>query len=114
LSAELLEKTPRDIEESGLPSANVVYNSFVADPIGTVKGIYAQLNWNFSAEYEAILKQFLADDLKKRQSVKAKRGGGDVLHTYTPEEFLLTPEELTVGPKFAAYIKKYNVPMSKN
>ena len=116
LSAELLHKVPRDIKESGLPCADVVYNTFVADPVATVRGIYQQLGWDFTAEYEGILHKHIAEDRLKRQSMKSKRGAGaeDVLHTYAPEEFHLTAQELTEGKKFADYVKQYNIPMSTN
>lgn len=114
LSADLLHKTPTDIAESGLASANVVYDSFIADPIGTVRALYSQLGWTFTGEYEAILKQHLAEDQLKRKAVKSKRGSGAVLHKYTPEEFSITTQDLTDCPYFAEYVRKFNIPMSVN
>lgn len=111
LSADLLERVPRDLAQSGLNSANIVYDSFIADPLGTVKGLYAQLGWVFTAEYEAILKDFLVADAKKRKAAKGKSG---VLHRYTPEDFHLTADDLTQSRQFADYVKKYNIPMSVN
>lgn len=112
LSARLLEQVPRDIAEANLPGTNVVYDTFVADPLGTVKGLYAQLGWTFTAEYEAILKDFLVADAKKRKAAKSKAAG--TLHRYTPEDFHLTAQDLTHSRQFADYVKKYDIPMSTN
>lgn len=114
LSAQLLHQVPADIAASGLPAADVVYDTFVADPVGTVKALYAQLGWTFTAEYEAILQQHLAEDKEKRRAVKSRRGSGAVLHKYTPEEFHLTAQDLTDSPYFAEYVRKFNIPMGVN
>lgn len=114
LSAQLLHQVPTDIAQSGLPAADVVYDRFVADPVGTVKALYAQLGWTFTAEYEAILLKFLQEDKEKRRAIKNKRGGGAVLHKYTPEEFHLTAKDLTESPQFAEYVRKFHIPMSIN
>ena len=115
LSAELLHAAPLQIQQSGLASADVVYDSFVADPVGTVRALYAQLGWVFTAEYEAILHTFLAQDKEKRKAMKMRRSGGaSVLHNYTPADFHLTAQDLTESPHFAEYVKRFNIPMSAN
>ncbi len=83
--------------------------------MGTVKSIYKQFGWVFSAEYEAIITAHLAEDAQKRADMKEKRsqGKGETLHHYTPEEFSVTTKELSEGA-FAAYSQKFHVPMSKN
>jgi len=43
---------------------------------------------------------------------KLNAGKTDKLHSYSPEEFGLTSEELSIG-KFAEYCERYKVPMSK-
>ena len=103
------------IRESKLPCADVIYNDLVKDPIQAVKNIYLQFGWNFTAEYENVLKNHLADDKKHREEVKAKKvlQGNANLHTYTPEEFGITAEELTSGG-YGRYIKQYKIPLSKN
>jgi hypothetical protein len=113
LSADLLQQTPRDIAESGLQHADVLYDTFVRDPIGTVRSLYAQLGWQFTAEYEAILREHLRSDKEKRDSMKAKRGTAQALHTYAPEEFGLTAADLTESPKFAEYIRTFSIQPSK-
>lgn len=109
LSADLLEQVPRDIRKTGLASCNVVYDNFVRDPIATVKSLYAQLGWTFSAEYEMILREHLLKDKKKRDAMKAKRGSSEVLHNYGPGEFGLTADDLTLSPQFANYIRNFNI-----
>lgn len=112
-----LAKIGDDVESCGQASVNVVYENLVKDPVGVIKSIYSQYNWEFSAEYEKILNEHLEDDRKKREEIKKKKeshkGSKEVLHSYTPEEFGLTPEELSTG-KFSDYVKRYNIPMSKN
>jgi hypothetical protein len=103
-----------EVASTGAAAVNVTYNELVKDPIGVVRGIYQQYGWNFTAEYEAILNAHLAEDARKREETKrAKSANGEVLHSYTPEEFSLTAEQLSTG-KFADYIKRFNIPMSKN
>lgn len=114
LSGDLLEKAPRDIKDSGLDNTNVLYNELIADPVATVKKIYQDFGWTVSAEYEAKLNAYLAEDSLKREEIKKKNSGasGAALHTYSPEEFSLTHGELCSG-KFAAYADMYRVPAPK-
>lgn len=112
LSHQYLVQTPKDIEESKLGCSNINYENLVKDPIGTVKQVYQTFGWEFTSQYEEILQSYLAEDKKKRD-LKKKEKNRDVLHHYTPEEFSLTTEELCQG-NFAEYVKRYNVPMSKN
>jgi hypothetical protein len=82
--------------------------------IQAVKNIYLQFGWNFTSEYEGILKTHLEDDQEKRAEVKRKNAkNGTILHTYTPQEFGITEKELSSGG-YADYIQKYKIPMSKN
>ncbi len=112
-----LKKIGDDVASCGTAAVNIVYENLVKDPVGEVKKIYAQYKWDFSAEYEKILKDHLEEDRQKREEIKKKKesskGSKEVLHSYTPEEFGLTQNELSTG-KFADYVKRYNIPMSKN
>jgi len=110
ISGELLTSAPAMIKESKLPCANIVYNNLVADPVGTVRSIYKEYGWDFTAEYEKILNDYLEGNRKDR--VKRAKGNAN-LHHYHPEEFGLTEDNLTTG-KFAEYITQYNVPMSRD
>lgn len=118
----LLAQAPKDIEASGLSCSHVSYNELVGDPIETIKSIYAQLGFDFSAEYEKVLKDYIDSNRKAREELKTKtasqkfksqKSKADRLHTYEPAEFGLTEEELCVGA-CGDYIKAFNVPMSKN
>jgi len=115
VSEKLLQDAPREIKESKLPCADVIYNELVKDPIQAVKNIYLQFGWNFTQEYEKILQQFMADDKQKRDALKAKQQaqGNANMHTYTPEEFGITAKALSSGG-YATYIDRYKVPMSTN
>jgi len=96
------------LKRTSMPCVHTIYNDLVADPVHCIKNIYSQLGWQFTKEYETILLDYLAEDKKKRKSVKKTKGE----HVYVPEEFGLTEEILSTGV-FAEYIKKYNLPMSK-
>lgn len=111
ISQKVLIDATKDIKTSGLESTNVIYENLVANPIQTVQEIYKQYGWEFTQEYENILKKYLEENRLKREMQKKEKQG--VLHTYTPEEFSLTAEELCVGP-YEQYCKQYNVPMSRN
>lgn len=106
----LLKKTPKDIAASGLDNADISYNSLVKDPMGTVKSVYEQFGWEFTPEYEKVLQAYLDQNRAEREAMKKK---GGALHTYHPEEFGLTAQELCTGG-FADYCTNYNIPMSKN
>jgi len=107
---KLLQQTPIDVKESGLDCADVIYNDLIKDPKKVIKNIYAQFKWIYSDEYDTILENYLAKNNEERAALKKQQGHS--LHTYTPEEFGLTAEELSTG-KFDEYCKKFNVPMSK-
>ena len=114
VSEDLLVEAPNDIKKSKLPCADVVYDTLIKDPLEAVRKIYLQFGWDYTAEYDQKLKAHLEEDRQKRENMKEKkkREGktkGEVLHTYTPEEFGLTPEGLSSG-RYAEYIAAYKIP----
>ncbi len=115
VSADYLLRAVEDIKKTGIDHTHVLYNDLVKDPIGTVKSIYEQYGWDFTVEYENILKDHLAKDQLKREEAKRLKlqKNTAVLHHYTPEEFSLTYDELSSG-SFAKYVEMFKVPMSKN
>uniref|UniRef100_A0A7S3HFK3 Sulfotransferase n=1 Tax=Spumella elongata TaxID=89044 RepID=A0A7S3HFK3_9STRA len=113
LTAKTLKQAPQDIIDSKLECSHVIYNDLVSNPIKVVKDIYAQFGWEFTTEYENIINAYLAEDKKKRDDIKKAKGTKEQLHTYTAEEFGVQTQELMEG-EFANYVKKFNVPMSKN
>ena len=68
VSEETLREAPKRIEASRLPCADVIYNNLVADPLKAVKEIYLQFGWNFTAEYEARLTEYLRQDKQHREA----------------------------------------------
>ena len=111
VSEKWLAQAPKEIEESKLECCNVVYNDLIASPIDTVKEVYRYFKWEFTPEYEKVLKEYIAANKKEREALKNKKGG-DKLHTYEPAEFGLTEAELCEG-SFKSYIEKYKTPMSR-
>lgn len=113
VSENVLEQTPKDIAASGLDCAHIVYNDLIKDPLNMVQTIYKQFGWEYTDEYDRILKEYLKKNAEEREALKKKNASsGAKLHHYTPEEFGLTAEELSTG-KFTTYCDKYKVPMSK-
>jgi hypothetical protein len=114
LSAKYLLQCVDNIKESKLPCSHIRYEDLTRNPIEAIKSIYSQNKWEFSSEYEAVLKTYLQEN--REQQAKTKSGqvkNKEVLHHYTPEEFSLTNKELTSG-NFETYVKMFDVPMSKN
>lgn len=109
-----LKNASRDIAETNLQCGHVVYNDLVSDPIATVKRIYAQMKWDFSDEYQNRLESYLEENKKKREGLSKKQGhNSGTLHHYSPATYGLTESELCSG-LYDEYVKKYQVPMSKN
>lgn len=104
----LLTNTPKVLQETGAPHVDVVYNKLVKDPVGTVRSIYAACKWEFTAEYEKILNDYLEKNIAHRESVAKAKGTKDI-HEYTFEKFGLTEKELCEGV-FAEYVDKFNLP----
>jgi len=83
--------------------SNVLYTELVKDPIGTVKKLYKDVGYEFTAEYEAKLKEYVAANEKERAALKTK--GTKSLHSYTLEEYALEKEQ--VEENLGWYKKKY-------
>jgi hypothetical protein len=115
LSAKMLQNATKDIKSCGLEYVDVTYNNLIKSPKDVVKSIYAKFSWKYTTEYDRILDEYLEENRKERESVKLSKAGASAahLHTYTPEEFGLTENDLCTG-LFAEYISEYNLPMSKN
>lgn len=111
LTSTILQRAPRDIAECNLPCSHVVYEDLIRDPIEAVRKVYRQLDWTFTAEYEDKLRVYLEQDESHRQKLRSQRSA--VLHSYTPEEFSLTKEELSSGA-FKDYCDEFSIQMSCN
>jgi len=107
LSQHLLQQAPKDIAASKCDNANVVYDNLIKDPLGVVKDLYKQFEWEFTPEYEKIMVDYLAENKAKRDALKAP--GKKQLHDYSPEDYHLTDAQLSEGV-YKDYIKKFGVP----
>jgi hypothetical protein len=106
-----------DIKVSGLQCADVLFENLTSKPIEVVKEVYKQFNWEFTPEYQRILEDYLEKNRKQREETRAKLAkkdlkSSDKLHSYKPEDFGLTKQELCEGP-FLEYVKKYNITSDK-
>jgi len=114
VSQNLMTSAPKDISASGCDNIDVTYDNLIRDPKGTVKSIYAKFNWSFTPVYDSILDAFIKADCKKRENQKnAKTEKSENLHDYSPENYGLTPQELSQGV-YADYIKLHNLSPPKN
>lgn len=115
ISEKHLFECQKDIDATKLNCIHTIYNEIIADPIKLIKSIYSKCGWEFTSEYEAKLNEYLEENKRERDAMKKKKGNGRgaVLHSYSPEEFGLTEEQLSSG-RFAEYCTRYSVPMSKN
>lgn len=83
--------------EKNAQITDIAYADLVADPIGTVKAIYQRFGLPVSAEFQARMAEFLA------QNRQDKFGS----HRYTPEEFGLAREVLAERYRF--YTDRFDV-----
>jgi hypothetical protein len=75
----------------------VYYDRLVADPIGTVRGIYDHYDLAWSEEFAERLNNYV------QQNPRGKHGA----HQYAPEDFGQTGE--AISERFAAYIERFEL-----
>lgn len=112
VTSKILLQAPKDLAVLNTPCAHVLYDNLVKDPIGTVKMVYDTHGWDFTPEYEAILRQFLLDDKRKRDEVKRRLGFKHAIHEHDLSEFGLTRDMLSTGP-YAEYMKIFDMEHSR-
>jgi hypothetical protein len=105
----LVETAQKDFRDSGLDYAHVKYDELVKDPIGTIRNIYGRWGIEFTPEFETKLHEFLEADKAKRDALRSADHAK--LHSYTPEQFGLTADELRAD--FKDYIEAFNIPEPK-
>lgn len=76
---------------------DVSYRQFIADPLGTVREIYARLGREVSPEAEAAMQQWVRDRPKDKHGA----------HRYAAEDFGLTTER--IRERMAGYIERHDV-----
>ncbi|MGB3633053.1 MAG: sulfotransferase [Rubrobacteraceae bacterium] len=74
---------------------DVYYDQLVADPVGTVRGVYEHYGLDWSDEFEERLNHYV------RQNPRSKHGA----HKYAPEDFGQTEE--AISEHFSAYNEKF-------
>lgn len=120
VAGKTLLNVQNDIKQANVTCADVLFENLTADAVSVVKSVYAQFNWEYTAEYDTILKNYLEENRKQREETKRKlekknkalKGEKDKLHNYKPEDFGLTKNQLSEGP-FATYINRYNIKSDK-
>lgn len=105
-----LNKAGADITTSGLDCAHIPFSELTKDPIAMMKSVYKQFDWNFSAEYESILREYLIADEKKRQ-IQFAKAKESAVKIHDPEVFHLNKEYIT--NQFSAYINQYGLQSTK-
>ena len=86
------------------PHVNIKYKDLISNPVETVRQLYKDLGYEFTAEYEEILQKFVDDDKRHRAKMK-NESGGKKLHTYSLEMFGLTEED--IDNSLSWYEKEY-------
>jgi hypothetical protein len=110
----VLQQTPRDLANHVHPDncADVKFDCLVRDPIGTVRDVYEQLQWEFTPEYEKILTDFVAADKLKREDAKKTGGGGGGgkhgMYEHSPDRFGLNKYDFKMGV-YEEYVEKYGL-----
>jgi KaiC/GvpD/RAD55 family RecA-like ATPase len=95
---------------------HVQYVDTVKDPVGTVKRLYAQFGWEYTAAFDEKLNAYLDKNTRER-AAKAKAakehgsGGnqtGHAAHTYSLEEYGLDEAEMKerLSWYYSTYLKK--------
>lgn len=98
---DFYKSTPQDTN----PHSSVMYKDLIKDPVGTVRSLYKELGYEFTAEYEKILTEFIAADRAEREEIKKKTGGKKKLHDYSLEMYGIKEED--VENDYAWYNKEY-------
>eukprot|EP00622_Pseudochattonella_farcimen_P002805 FR737829.1.p2 GENE.FR737829.1~~FR737829.1.p2 ORF type:complete len:184 (-),score=34.68 FR737829.1:25-576(-) len=89
---------PVDAQEK----APVTFPQLVSDPIGTGKGLFASFGWEYPEGYEKALKEYPAENKKKRSRAK---GPAKKMPLFSLEPFALTGPILDGG--FLWYKSKF-------
>jgi hypothetical protein len=106
----VFSQAPAEISRAKLQCADIVFENLTRDPIGTVKSIYRQFDWEYTEEYDRILKSYLAEDEKKRK-VQFEKAKNNKFQVHNPEYFGLNKKE--IDDLFSDYIKRYSIPDEK-
>lgn len=107
---KLLDEVPKFLKKNKVPCAHVLYQELVKSPIDVVRNVYKQFGWEFTAEYEKILHEYVRESTVKRAKIAAKRGKdkSQPLNLYHPKEYGLEAEQLTSGV-FQAYVEEFKI-----
>jgi len=80
---------------------DVNYESFIENPIETVKAIYSKFGYEYSQEFEDRMKEYLR---KNRQGAKGR-------NSYSLSDYGLSQEQ--VVKEFLPYMKKFSFPIEE-
>jgi len=77
------------------PMANVSYKELIKNPIDTVKRLYKDVGYEFTEEYEGLLKEYIAKNNAEREEMKKQnKNKGEVLHSYSISDFNIAKDDL--------------------
>ena len=112
----VVQQTPQDLKShvDDKSSCHVKFDYLVQDPLQTVKEVYKKFNWEFTAEYERILVDFLKVDQdkrneKKRMSNKNNKRQQHGMYEHTPDRFGLNDYDFHNDKIFSNYVKKFGL-----
>ena len=102
LWSAMIKRADKDFSNSAADSSQVKYTNLVKDPIGTVKQVYAEFGWEYTAEYDEKLRAYLEENKKERAKIK---GSAKKMHSYSLGQYALTEDMMQEN--FGWYNSKY-------
>lgn len=111
VTAMILNRAPSDIKESGLKCCNIRYEDVIKDPVNTVKSIYAFYGWDYSEEYDTILREYIRRDDAERADLRKDKKGR---HAYSLDMYGLEASDFDEeSSPFAQYMKQFGLKQNK-
>ena len=75
-------------------TCSVMYTELIKDPVGTVRSIYKDMGYEFTEEYEGIMREYIRKNKEEREA-KKKKGGK--LHEYKLKDYGVEDEVVEKG-----------------
>ena len=101
-----LSQATIDIAASGLECAHVVFSELTKDPVAMMRAVYKQFGWEFSAEYESNLVEYLAADEQKRK-IQFDKAKSSTHKIHNPE--LYKRDKEAISARLSEYIELYGI-----
>lgn len=109
LCDKALVKAIKDLEETGLETSHVIFNNLVEDPISVVKGIYKDLNMEYTQEFEDNMIAYMKQNNAERAILKAKvEATGKIFDYQDPADYGLSLDGLLQKKGYHKYLDSFH------